>query len=210
MIRGKTAHRHRKPEPDNSAPLYTPDRQASNRAGKPARRSRIAAATMTGASEAIGAQTQSRGFMRGRRQRSRAHVRGSFNRSRETSDEDQDQAFVTDFHRDVPRGLSSRYLSEQAVPQARWQAPEIILDRQALAYDPDDPGGKILVGAFGDKLIGIEDNRHILTVAGSIAAANRSRLSTICFHTAAACWRSIRKRNSPISPPSAGPRSARR
>jgi type IV secretion system protein VirD4 len=78
-----------------------------------------------------------------------------------------DQAFVDDFTRDIPRGLSSRYLSEQAVPQARWQSPDVILDRRALAYAPDDPGRKILIGAFGEKLIGIEDNRHVLTVAGS-------------------------------------------
>jgi type IV secretion system protein VirD4 len=77
------------------------------------------------------------------------------------------QAFVEDFTRDIPRGLSSRYLSEAAVPQARWQSPDVILDRLALTYDPDDPGRKILVGAFGDKLIGIDDNRHILTVAGN-------------------------------------------
>src|SRR6266436_5959909 len=82
----------------------------------------------------------------------------------------KDQAFVDDFTRDIPRGLSSRYLSEQAIPQARWQSPDVILDRRALAYNPDNPdnpGRKILVGAFGDKLIGIDDNRHILTVAGS-------------------------------------------
>ena len=78
-----------------------------------------------------------------------------------------DQAFIEDFTRDIPRGLSSRYLSEHSVPQARWQSPDVILDRQALAYDPDNPGRKILVGAFGDKLIGIDDNRHILTVAGN-------------------------------------------
>jgi type IV secretion system protein VirD4 len=78
-----------------------------------------------------------------------------------------DLEFVRDFTRDIPRGLSSRYLSEQAVPQARWQAPDVILDRPALAYDPDNPGRKILIGAFGDKLIGIDDPRHVLTVAGN-------------------------------------------
>lgn len=79
----------------------------------------------------------------------------------------RDQAFIEDFTRDIPRGLSSRYLSEAAVPQARWQSPDVILDRRALAYDPDNPGRKILVGAFGDKLIGIDDNRHVMTVAGN-------------------------------------------
>ena len=53
------------------------------------------------------------------------------------------------------------------MPQARWQSPEVILERRALDYDPDNPGRKILVGAFGDKLVGIDDNRHVLTVAGS-------------------------------------------
>ena len=37
-----------------------------------------------------------------------------------------DQAFVADFTRDVLRGLSSRYLSEQSVPQARWQTTTLL------------------------------------------------------------------------------------
>ena len=54
---------------------------------------------------------------------------------------------------DGARGLSSRYLSEQAIPQARWQSPDVILDRRALAYDPDNPGRKILVGAYAHEHI---------------------------------------------------------
>ena len=95
---------------------------------------------------------------------------------------DKDLEFVRDFHRDVPRGLSSRYLSEQAVPQARWQAPDIIHGRKALVYDPDDPGAKILVGAFGDKLIGIEDNRHILTVAGNRSGKSVMIIDNLLFY----------------------------
>src|SRR3954451_8936234 len=53
---------------------------------------------------------------------------------------DTELAFVRDFYRDVLRGVSSRYLSEQAAPQARWQAPDVILERSALSYNPDDPG----------------------------------------------------------------------
>ena len=93
-----------------------------------------------------------------------------------------DLDFVRDFTRDIPRGLSSRYLSEQAVPQARWQAPDVILDRHALAYDPDDPGGKILIGAFGDKLIGIEDNRHVMTVAGSRSGKSVTIVGNLLFY----------------------------
>ena len=93
-----------------------------------------------------------------------------------------DLEFVRDFTRDIPRGLSSRYLSEQAVPQARWQAPDVILDRRALAYDPENPGGKILIGAFGDKLIGIEDNRHVLTVAGNRAGKSVTIVANLLFY----------------------------
>jgi type IV secretion system protein VirD4 len=92
------------------------------------------------------------------------------------------QAFVEDFTRDIPRGLSSRYLSEAAVPQARWQSPEVILDRLALAYDPDNPGRKILIGAFGDKLIGVDDNRHILTVAGNRAGKSVTIISNLLHY----------------------------
>ena len=90
--------------------------------------------------------------------------------------------FIDDFTKDIPRGLSSRYLGMQAVPQARWQTPEIILDRQALAYDPDNPGGKILIGAFGDKLIGIDDNRHVLTVAGSRSGKSVTIVGNLLFY----------------------------
>lgn len=69
--------------------------------------------------------------------------------------------------KDIPRGVASRYLKEQSAPQARWQSPEKIAASRILDYDPADPGAKVLVGTFGEKLVGIEDNRHILTVAGS-------------------------------------------
>ena len=44
--------------------------------------------------------------------------------------------FLKDFLSDIPRGVASRFLREQSVPQARWQNPEIIIDRKALAYNP--------------------------------------------------------------------------
>jgi hypothetical protein len=90
-------------------------------------------------------------------------------------------SFLEDLTRDIPRGLSSRYLKQQTAPHARWRTPEVIVERKALDYDPHNPGRKILIGAFGPKLIGIDDNRHVLAVAGSraggsgIAAAPRPR-----------------------------------
>jgi type IV secretion system protein VirD4 len=91
-------------------------------------------------------------------------------------------SFLEDFTRDIPRGLSSRYLKQQTAPQARWQTPEVILERKALDYDPRNPGGKILIGAFGNKLVGIEDNRHILTVAGSRAGKSVTLINNLLFY----------------------------
>lgn len=70
---------------------------------------------------------------------------------------------------DVRRGVSARPLREQHLPLAEWMDPDAVAAAKALAYDPRNVGGKILVGAIGDRLIGIDDNRHIMTVAGSRA-----------------------------------------
>ena len=87
-----------------------------------------------------------------------------------------------DVMRDVPRGVASRYLKAQTVPQARWQNPELILQRQALRYDPANPQGKILIGALGDHLIGLADNRHIMTVAGSRAGKSETVINNLLFY----------------------------
>lgn len=79
------------------------------------------------------------------------------------------QAFAAEFMRDIPRGDRSRFLRDQKIPQASWQLPAAILGSKAMSYDPDNPGSKVLIGALGDRLIGIEDNRHVLTVGGSRA-----------------------------------------
>src|ERR1700691_1742970 len=91
-------------------------------------------------------------------------------------------SFTENFTRDIPRGLSSRYLKQQTAPQARWQTPEVILERKALEYDPRNPGGKILIGALGPKLVGIEDNRHVLTVAGSRAGKSVTLINNLLFY----------------------------
>src|SRR5882672_5209589 len=90
--------------------------------------------------------------------------------------------FFEDFTRDIPRGLSTRYLKQQTAPQARWQSPELISERSVLSYDPRSPGGKIMIGALGNKLIGIEDNRHILTVAGSRAGKSVTLVDNLLFY----------------------------
>lgn len=37
----------------------------------------------------------------------------------------------------------------------------------ALSYDPRNPGRKLLLGILDGKLIGLEDDQHMITVAGS-------------------------------------------
>lgn len=84
--------------------------------------------------------------------------------------------------RDVPRGIVTRFLKDQTPPQARWMDPAQILAHEALRYDPKNPAGKILVGALGDTLIGIEDDRHLLTVAGSRAGKSVTLIGNLLFY----------------------------
>lgn len=84
--------------------------------------------------------------------------------------------------RDIPRGVATRFLKEQTPPQARWIRGEDILASDAIHYDPDKPGGKILLGAIGSQLVGIDDNRHVLTVAGSRAGKSVTLISNLLFY----------------------------
>jgi type IV secretion system protein VirD4 len=93
-----------------------------------------------------------------------------------------EEGFIEAFTRQIPRGLDSRFLKTQKLPQARWQSPALVLEREVLAYDPENPGKKILVGALHDKLIGIEDNRHILTIAGSRAGKSVTVINNLLFY----------------------------
>lgn len=95
---------------------------------------------------------------------------------------DLNAAFAKDFMRDIPRGLRNRFLREQKIPQASWQLPEAVLSSDALVYDPNNPGSKVLIGTVGNKLIGIEDNRHVLTVAGSRAGKSVTIVSNLLFY----------------------------
>lgn len=91
-------------------------------------------------------------------------------------------SFYTDFTRDVARGVSTRFLHQQTVPQARWLKPAEVATNSATAYDPANPGRKIMVGALGSKLIGIEDNRHMMTVAGSRTGKSVTLVANLMFY----------------------------
>ena len=84
-----------------------------------------AAATMMVGRETIGTKINREDHARSKAT-VKAHVGRSLQPIARQAMKDTDLDFVRDFYRDVPRGLSSRYLSEQAVPQARWQAPDMI------------------------------------------------------------------------------------
>ena len=82
----------------------------------------------------------------------------------------------------LPRGLSTKYLHDQTIPQARWQNQEVIETHPALQYDPQNPQGKILIGAIGEKLIGIKDDRHIQTVAGNRSGKSVTVAANLMFY----------------------------
>lgn len=90
--------------------------------------------------------------------------------------------FAKDFTDDIARGVTTRYLNQQNVPQARWEPVENIMASRALAYDPANPGRKILVGAMADRLIGIDDNRHVMTVAGSRTGKSVTLIGNLLFY----------------------------
>ena len=68
---------------------------------------------------------------------------------------------------EFPRGVGSRHLNQHELPFAAWTEDSAILASPALSYDPRNPGKKILLGALGSRLIGLEDDRHMITIAGS-------------------------------------------
>ena len=92
------------------------------------------------------------------------------------------EAFAKDFMKDVARGDAMRFLSQQRPPQARWMKLTDIANSTTLAYDPRNPGAKVLIGTLGTKLLGLEDDRHMLTVAGSRSGKSVGLISNLMFY----------------------------
>lgn len=91
-------------------------------------------------------------------------------------------AFTKDFMSDIARGVTTRFLDRQSVPQARWEPCEKIMGSRHMAYDPASPGAKILVGALDGRLIGIDDNRHVMTIAGSRTGKSVTLVNNLLFY----------------------------
>lgn len=71
---------------------------------------------------------------------------------------------------DFPRGVSEGRLKTQSeTPSAQWLPSSRILSDPALSYNPAHPGAKLLLGTLEGKPVGVEDDRHMITVAGSRA-----------------------------------------
>jgi type IV secretion system protein VirD4 len=64
-----------------------------------------------------------------------------------------------------PRGVAGRDLRDNIAPFAVWADPAWIGSHPFWRYEP----GKVLLGSVGNNLIGVTDDRHMMTVAGSRA-----------------------------------------
>jgi type IV secretion system protein VirD4 len=64
-----------------------------------------------------------------------------------------------------PRGIFGRDLRSNIAPFAVWADSDWIARHPFWQYQP----GKVLLGAVGQNLIGVTDDRHMMTVAGSRA-----------------------------------------
>lgn len=89
---------------------------------------------------------------------------------------------TVDLLADVPRGNTSRYKQDQRMPEAHWMSQETILSSPMFAYDPKNPGGKTLIGSCGSKLIGVADDRHIQTVAGTRAGKSVTVIANLLLY----------------------------
>jgi len=94
--------------------------------------------------------------------------------------------FAKDFMKDIARGDTKRYLRQQKTPQACWTPVETVLESVALRYDPRHPGKKVLIGALGDVLLGVEDDRHMGTIAGSRSGKSVGLMSNLFFYRGSA------------------------
>jgi type IV secretion system protein VirD4 len=64
-----------------------------------------------------------------------------------------------------PRGVPGRDLRNNIAPFAAWMDPSYIAGHAFWQYEP----GKIFLGSVGNKPIGVRDDRHVMTIAGSRA-----------------------------------------
>ena len=79
---------------------------------------------------------------------------------------------------DLPRGVRSKDPDKQVTPRAAWVSPSDIIASDKLKYNDQ----KILLGAIEGQLIGLDDDRHIITFAGSRAGKGVSSIVPNLIH----------------------------
>ncbi|WP_417261451.1 type IV secretory system conjugative DNA transfer family protein [Celeribacter sp.] len=73
---------------------------------------------------------------------------------------------------DLPRGLPNTNASLDKAPRALWVSPDEVKSHPSWQYQH----GKIFLGAVDDTAIGIKDDRHLLTIAGSRSGKGTSAI----------------------------------
>ncbi|AXT41984.1 hypothetical protein D1821_06055 [Phaeobacter inhibens] len=73
---------------------------------------------------------------------------------------------------DLPRGIPGSPASHDSAPRALWVDPETIKANRGWRYEMD----KVFLGALDKQLIGLKDDRHLLTIAGSRAGKGISAI----------------------------------
>jgi type IV secretion system protein VirD4 len=82
----------------------------------------------------------------------------------------------------IPRGLTNKFLNQQKPPQACWMPFDGIRRSTMLAYQPANSGAKLMVGCLDNQLIGIDDNRHAMTVGGSRGGKSVTLTGNMLFY----------------------------
>jgi type IV secretion system protein VirD4 len=71
-----------------------------------------------------------------------------------------------------PRGVPGRDLRNNIAPHALWADPNFIAGHEHWKYVP----GKVFLGVLGNRAIGVSDDRHMMTIAGSRAGKGVSTI----------------------------------
>lgn len=71
-----------------------------------------------------------------------------------------------------PRGDPDRLDRSNIAPNSTWLSPHRLASFPFWQYEP----GKIFLGSVGDQLLGVRDDRHLVTIAGSRAGKGTSAI----------------------------------
>ena len=87
---------------------------------------------------------------------------------------------MSDLFDDIPRGLHQQSDAEMQAPRARWHSAEELTASEKGRYTPN----KVFLGRIGNSYIGNDDDRHMMTIAGSRAGKGRACIIPNLLHYA--------------------------